>query len=89
MLRSFSCSVWDRASFKNMFGGGASAPPPAPTPLPPPTMPDPQSPDTIAAGAKAAATAAKGGRNSTVLTNAGVRAAGTLAGSAGSKLGAS
>lgn len=60
----------------------------APTPAPPPTMPDPQSPDVLAAKQRAEQTAmGRAGRSSTILSTA-------VAGSGGgtysaSKLGSS
>jgi hypothetical protein len=71
----------------NLFGK-APTPPPAPAVIPPPTMPDPNSPATLAARRKAIADASAGGRTSTILTTPGSRGQGTLAGSyGGSKLG--
>ena len=68
----------------NMFKPPAAPPPP--TVIPPPTMPDPNSPDALAARRLAMAQANTGGRSSTILTTqAGAggfsRASGTLAGS--------
>lgn len=86
------CSVWGRAAFKNIFGGGGTTVniPPAPTPTPPPTMPDPFSPASMEAARNAQAAALQGGRSSTILTTAASRASGTIAGGAygGAKLGA-
>jgi hypothetical protein len=64
--------------------------PAAPTPTPPPTMPDPFSPASQEAARKQQAQATQGGRSSTILTTAGSRASGTIAGGyGGTKLGAS
>lgn len=57
----------------SLFGGGQD-PVPAPTPLPPPTMPDPSSPENIAAGrTQARQNAARDGRLSTILSTVGTR----------------
>jgi hypothetical protein len=65
----------------------SKASPPPITPTPPPTAPDPFGPATLEASRAAMAkTAAQGGRDSTVLTTTGARAAGTFAGGA-TKLG--
>lgn len=65
---------------KTLFG--APAPGPMPTPAPPPVMPDPMSPDALAARRKAMTDASQGGRTSTTLTSP---AAGTIAGGGGTK----
>lgn len=49
----------------------AETPPPPPAVTPPPTMPDPQSPDVLAAKQKAEQTAmGRAGRSSTILSSA-------------------
>lgn len=66
----------------SLFGSGP-APVAAPTPLPPPTMPDPNSPATIAAAQmKSQQDAMRSGRSASILTTAGGRAPATIAGGA-------
>ena len=51
-------------------------PPPPPTPIAPTPMPDPMNPQAMAARQKAMASAASGGRASTMMTGAAPLAAG-------------
>lgn len=62
-------------SLKGLFGAPA-----APTPPPPPVMPDPMSPDVMAAKRKAMTDAVASGRQSTTLTTSSPLAAGIQAG---------
>lgn len=67
-----------------MFAKATPTPPPAPTPLPPPTMPDPGSPEVMAAQRRTVAEAQqRSGRTSTILTTQGNRSRGTIAGGGG------
>lgn len=74
----------------SLFKTAAPAVAPAPVVASPPAMPDPQSPDALAARRTEMAKAQLGGRSATTLTSAAARAGGTLAGSLGGnqKLGA-
>jgi hypothetical protein len=73
---------------KSIFGGGGAALPPAPTVTPPPNMPDPNSPDALAARKLAMTKAMNGGRQSTQLTTAPLAAGGGPASFSSTKTGA-
>lgn len=64
----------------NPFASDDRPPPaPAPLPTPPPTMPDPQSPDAMAAKRRAQQDVmGRAGRSSTILSTGVARAAGQL-----------
>lgn len=74
--------LWDPSS---LFGSKQQ--PVTPTVIPPPTMPDPMSPDVLAARRKALSTAMQGGRQSTQLTTPLAAGMGGGAAPAANKLG--